>query len=232
MLSLYYGDNMAVGNMTLQSKIILSKLLLHMMQKVAISNEEINKSREINSLKKKLRGDYSELQEKYAASLINGNELREEIKLYNYKLKKLELEYHEIQSSITAKELYYKRLEILHNILNNDHEETFIETDHLYQQLLENIKDEVIKELEAKLDSARLVLQLNIYSKELSKENEHRYRDQIYDTQLEIQELKKVLKIDKLDMIKEIPLDKLVNDGGYSILEDLYKEDIYGQKDK
>lgn len=223
---------MAVSNMTLQSKIILSKLLLHMMEKESTSSEEATKSVEISHRKKKLRDDISKLQERYSASLINGNELREEMKLYNYRLKELESEYNETQSSITAKELYYKRLEILHNILNNDPEETFIETDELYQQLIEVIKDEVIKQLEAKLNSARLKLQLNIYNKRLTKEEENGYRDQIYDIQLDIQEFKKVLKIDKLNMIKEIPLDRLVNDGSYTILKRLYQEDIFGEKTK
>lgn len=223
---------MAVKNITFQSKIILSKLLLNMMGKGLPSSEELNESAEINHRKKKLREDYSKLQEKYSASLVSGNELREEMKLYNFKLKELELDSYKTQSVIKAKELYYKRLEILHDILNNDVEETFIETDELYRQLIETIKDEVINELESKLNLARLVLQLNAHNKELTKEDEHRYRDQIYDVQLDIRELKKVLKIDKLNMIKEISFDKLVNDDSNTIINSLYQEDIYGSKDR
>lgn len=221
---------MAVENMTLQSKIIISKLLLHMMEKELVTREEANKNLEINHRKKRLMDDYTKLQEKYSVSLVSADELREETKLYNFRLKKLELESFQIQSIITEKEFYYKRLEILHNILNNDSEETFIETDELYIQLIEAIKDEFINESETKLNLARLNLQLNIHSKELTREEEHRYRDQIYDIQLEIKEIKKVLKIDKLNLIKQIPLDKLINDSSNSILISLYKEDIYGKK--
>lgn len=218
---------MAVQNIPANSKLIFSKILLNKMYKEKPSIDEIVKSSEIEVNKEKLRDSYSEIQEKFVADQLESNTLKDEMRLYNFKMLKLELSLHEVLSEINKKKLYYHRLEVLYNLINNDPKETFVEYDDLFSQLLESIKDEAVNELETKLNILRLTLQANVYSKELSREDENKYRDQLYDVQTELKELKKVLKIDKLNELKGISLDKLANDSSTSLLNNLYQNELY-----
>lgn len=220
---------MAVRKIPMKSKIIFSKLLLSIMNKELVSIDEITKKASINYKKKKLREEYSEIQEKYEASIIDNETLKEQMQLYNLELTKLELEYYKIAENIQEKDLYYKRLEILHDILNSDQEDSIVKTDDLYSDLIEAIKDEVIKDLEVKLKISNLELEVGTYSKQFSNEDICKYHDQIYELKLELRETKKVLKIDKLEKIKEFPFEKLVEES-YNLLNSLYEEEIYDQK--
>lgn len=220
---------MAVKKIPMKSKIIFSKLLLSIMNKELVSIDEITKKASINYKKKKLREEYSEIQEKYEASIIDNETLKEQMQLYNLELTKLELEYYKIAENIQEKDLYYKRLEILHDILNSDQEDSIVKTDDLYSDLIEAIKDEVIKDLEVKLKISNLELEIGTYSKQFTNEDICKYQDQIYELKLELRETKKVLKIDKLDKIKEFPFEKLVEES-YNLLNSLYEEEIYDQK--
>lgn len=220
---------MAVKKISMKSKIIFSKLLLSIMNKELVSIDEITKKASINYKKKKLREEYSKIQEKYEASIIDNKMLKEQMQLYNLELTKLELEYYKIAKNIQSKDLYYKRLEILHDILNSDQEDSIVKTENLYSDLLEAIKDEVIKDLEVKLKICSLELEIGTYSKQFSNEDVCKYQDQIYELKLELRETKKVLKIDKLDKIKEFPFEKLVEES-YNLLNSLYEEEIYDQK--
>src|SRR5574344_1499181 len=98
---------MAVQNMPAQSRLIFSKILLNTMNKEKPAIDEKIKSAEIESDKEKLRIDYSNLQEKFAANQLKSDTLKDEMRLYNFKMLKLELALHEAISVINRKELYY-----------------------------------------------------------------------------------------------------------------------------
>ncbi|HPF82820.1 MAG TPA: hypothetical protein PLV83_01440 [Bacilli bacterium] len=222
---------MSVATIPMKSKIIFSRMLANMMKKEIISKDELTKQVDINQAKQHLREYYTELQEKFSTGLITEEEYRKETSMYNYKLIKLNFDCYETESKIKEKELYYKRLEILCDILNGE-QESIDSLDSLYSNLLENIKDEAIERLRAKLNMTRLILQMNVYSKEIDKEQEFEYRDALYNTQTEMEEIKKFLKVDKLDKVKEFPFEKLVNSDGYNLLCTFYEEELYNSNSK
>lgn len=196
------------------------------MNKELVTIDEITQKASIDFKKKKLREDYSKDEEKYSASVIDKETLEKKFNEYNLELTKLELEYSKIARKIQNKDLYYKRLEILHNILyNNDPNKL----DDLYDDLIESIKDEFIKDMEIRLKICKLEFLIDDKTKELQDVEKCLYQDKIYELKLEIRETKKVLKINKLDKIKQLPFEKLVEPSN-ELLSFLYKEDIYGKK--
>ena len=221
---------MALENIPQNSKIIFSKLIFNMMNKNLITDEEAIKKKDLQYRKRQLRQEYVDLQEQHAAFSMNDNESRDEAVAYNVKMADAELDFLKANDQITKKELYYKRLEILHNILLNDINHSGISNDELYHELLEVIKDEVVFALTSKQDMIRVIRQSNVYTKALTKKEEYEYYDQLYNIQLQLQELKKVLKIDKVAELKAFPFDSLVNFSGDVILDRLYYEELYGEK--
>lgn len=223
---------MSVENIPTKSKLILSKLVLSLMNKEIILTDELIRKAEIKLQKKKLREDYASSLEKFSASIINDKILHEERRVYNYRLTHLDLEYYQTESNIKKRELYYKRLEIIHNLLNNDPEITSIPYDEIYSSLIDAIKNEAISELEIKLKLSKLKLQMNVYTHELSSEDKDKYQTQVNETKQELEEVKKILTIDKINDIKEMAIDKIINNSSYSLLSNLYKDELYGLNTK
>lgn len=217
---------MSISKATIKYKIISSKILLNLMNKELVSIDEITKKASIDYKKKRLREEQSKIQEKYSADKIDKKILKEQITLYNLELTKLELEYNKISRLIQQKDLFYKRLEIIHNILNHDDEDKHISIDDLYLSLLEVIKDEYIKDLEIRLKINKLILLINDYDNNLTKNEICKYQDEIYEIKLELKETKKVLKVDKLEKIKNIQFEKLV-ESSTTLLNELYGKEIY-----
>lgn len=217
---------MSISKATIKYKVISSKLLLNLMNKELVSIDEITKKASIDYKKKRLREEHSKIQEKYSADKIDKRILKKQITLYNLELTKLELEYNKISRLIQQKDLFYKRLEIIHNILNHDEEDKHISIDDLYLSLLEVIKDEYIKDLEIRLKINKLILLINDYDNNLTKNEICKYQDEIYEIKLELKETKKVLKVDKLEKIKNIQFEKLV-ESSTTLLNELYGKEIY-----
>lgn len=213
---------MAIEAMPASSRAIFGNIINGMMKTHINSKSDIVQYNLLAEKKQKIRNAITTLQEQYANKKMSGTEFDRRSRYFAVGLARTELDYITVEQKISRNDLYYKRLEILHNMIALKDEDR--ELEDYYDEYLEALKDEVVKGLRYELDIARLTLRLNGLTTILTKTEEDSYRNSVFALNEDIKNVKKYLKLSKIDVVSKMKIDDLISVNYNDLFDKIYPE--------
>ena len=213
---------MAIEAMSASSRAIFGNIINGMMKTHINSKSDIVQYNLLAEKKQKIRNAITILQDQYANKKMPGTEFDRRSKYFAVELARIELKYIIIEQKISRNDLYYKRLEILHNMITLKDEDR--ELEDYYDEYLEALKDEVVKGLRYDLDISRLKLHFNSLYRILEKDEENSYRNRVFALNEDIKNVKRYLKLPKIDVVSKMKITDLINVNCLDLFDSIYTE--------